>query len=118
MASFGFNESGSQSEVDPEGTVIHAVVVAYRSAATLRGCVAPLAALPHVTVTVVDNASPDESAETVADLPVRLIRAPRNGGFSYGCNLGSAGAAAPYLLFLNPDARIDAAALETLVAVL
>jgi GT2 family glycosyltransferase len=107
-----------EPQLDPEGTAVHAVVVAYRSAATLRGCVAPLAALPHVTVTVVDNASPDESAEVVADLPARVIRAPRNGGFSYGCNLGSAGASAPYLLFLNPDARIDAAALDRLVAVL
>jgi N-acetylglucosaminyl-diphospho-decaprenol L-rhamnosyltransferase len=118
MASFGTSEPHPQSTVDPDGTVVHAVVVAYRSAATLRGCVAPLAALPHVTVTVVDNASPDDSAAVVADLPVRLIRAPRNGGFSYGCNLGCAGAGAPYLLFLNPDARIDAEALETLVAVL
>jgi GT2 family glycosyltransferase len=111
-------EAHPTPQLDPEGTVVHAVVVAYRSAATLRGCVAPLAALPHVTVTVVDNASPDESSEVVADLPVRVIRAPRNGGFSYGCNLGSAGASAPYLLFLNPDARIDAAALERLIAVL
>jgi N-acetylglucosaminyl-diphospho-decaprenol L-rhamnosyltransferase len=105
-----------RSEV--ESPLVHAVVVAYRSADTLRGCVAPLAALPHVTVTVVDNASPDDSAATVADLPVELIRAPRNGGFSYGCNLGAANAEAPYLLFLNPDARIGAAALEALVAVL
>jgi len=74
--------------------------------------------MPGVTVTVVDNASPDDSAATVADLPIELIRAPRNGGFSYGCNLGSAGATAPYLLFLNPDARLDAAALDALVAVL
>lgn len=98
-------------------TEVHAVVVAYRSAATLRGCVAPLAAIPGVGVTVVDNASPDDTAAAVAGLPVELIRAPRNGGFSYGCNLGAAGATAPYLLFLNPDARIDAAALEALVAV-
>jgi N-acetylglucosaminyl-diphospho-decaprenol L-rhamnosyltransferase len=106
-------------ELDCEATpLVHVVVVAYRSADTLRGCVAPLAAMPGVSVTVVDNASPDESAATVADLPIELIRAPRNGGFSYGCNLGAAGATAPYLLFLNPDARIDEAALEALVAVL
>src|SRR5262245_4501333 len=108
----------TKPQLDPENTVVHAVTVAYRSAATLRGCVAPLAAVPHVTVTVVDNASPDDSASTVADLQVRVIRAPRNGGFSYGCNLGASGASAPYLLFVNPDARIDAAALERLVAVL
>jgi N-acetylglucosaminyl-diphospho-decaprenol L-rhamnosyltransferase len=108
----------SEPQLEVQNPVIHAVVVAYKSADTLRGCVEPLAALPHVRVTVVDNASPDNSGEVVADLPIAVIRAPRNGGFSYGCNLGSAGATAPYLLFVNPDARLDAAALDALVAVL
>ena len=97
---------------------IDAVVVSYRSAATLRGCVAPLAALPDVRVTVVDNASPDRSLDAVADLGVDLVSAPRNGGFSYGCNLGAARGRAPYLLFLNPDARIDADSLARLHACL
>jgi GT2 family glycosyltransferase len=109
--------NATDPNLNPEAEV-HAVVVAYNSAATLRGCVEPLAAMPNVTVTVVDNQSPDDSAAVVADLPVEVIRAPRNGGFSYGCNLGSAGATAPYLLFLNPDARLDADALETLLSVL
>ena len=43
-----------------------------------------------------------------------VVRSPRNGGFSYGCNLGAARGDAPFLLFLNPDARIDAAALDAL----
>jgi N-acetylglucosaminyl-diphospho-decaprenol L-rhamnosyltransferase len=112
-------ERNHQPELHSETVpLVHAVVVAYRSADTLRGCVAPLAAMPAVSVTVVDNASPDDSAATVADLPIEVIRAPRNGGFSYGCNLGAAGATAPYLLFLNPDARIDRSALATLVSVL
>ena len=98
--------------------LVDVVVVAYNSRATLRACVAPLCELPWVRVTVVDNASPEGGAETVADLPLRLIRAPRNGGFSYGCNLGVAGGEAPYVLLLNPDARLDAAGLERLVAVL
>jgi GT2 family glycosyltransferase len=97
---------------------IHAVVVSYRSSATLRECVEPLAAMPGVRVTVVDNASPDDSADTVRDLPVELIRSPRNGGFSYGCNLGAARSEAPFLLFLNPDARIDQPSLERLRAAL
>ena len=47
-------------------------------------------------------------------IPVLLLLLPRNGGFSYGCNLGAARGDAPYLLFLNPDARIDGAALAAL----
>jgi len=94
------------------------VVVSYRSARTLRGCVEPLSALPGVRVTVVDNASPDDSLEVIADLPVDAVRAERNGGFSYGCNLGARRGDAPFILFLNPDARMEAGTLEKLVAVL
>ena len=95
--------------------VVDAVIVAYNSRDTLRACVEPLAALPWVKVTVVDNASPDDSAAVVADLPIHTIRAPRNGGFAYGCNLGSAAGAAEFVLFLNPDAVIEPPSLRTLV---
>lgn len=97
---------------------IDAVVVSYNSRETLRACVEPLAALPGVNVFVVDNASPDRSPEVIADLPVRAIQAGRNAGFGAGCNLGMAAGGAPMVLFLNPDARIDAADLERLVHVL
>jgi N-acetylglucosaminyl-diphospho-decaprenol L-rhamnosyltransferase len=98
---------------------VDVVVVAYRSGATLRGCVEPLAAMPGVNVVVVDNACPDDSVATIADLPgVDIVRASHNGGFGYGCNLGVARGSAPLVLFLNPDARIDAAALDALTAAL
>jgi GT2 family glycosyltransferase len=95
---------------------VDAVVVSYRSRDTLRACVEPLCAIPGVTVTVVDNDSPDDALATIADLPVRVIESGRNGGFAFGCNLGSAGGRAPYVLLLNPDARIDAGALAALAA--
>jgi len=94
--------------------MVDVVIVSYRSAATLRGCAEPLCALPDVHVTVVDNASPDDTPAAVAGLPLELVRSPRNGGFSYGCNLGARHGSAPLLLFLNPDARIGAAGLEAL----
>jgi GT2 family glycosyltransferase len=95
------------------------VVVSYRSAETLRGCVEPLAALPGVRVTVVDNDSPDDSLASIADVPgVDAVQSGRNGGFGFGCNLGAARGSAPLLLFLNPDARMEAGALEALVAAL
>jgi N-acetylglucosaminyl-diphospho-decaprenol L-rhamnosyltransferase len=105
----------SHSRLEAE---IDVVVVAYNSAPTLRGCVEPLAAMPRVNVTVVDNASPRDSLGVIADLDVDAFRSPRNGGFGYGCNLGAARGDAPYLLFLNPDARIDAESLAALVGVL
>jgi N-acetylglucosaminyl-diphospho-decaprenol L-rhamnosyltransferase len=93
---------------------VDAVIVAYNSRDTLRDCVEPLARVPWVRVTVVDNDSPDDSAAAVADLPVHVIRAPRNGGFAYGCNLGIAAGDAELVLLLNPDARLDPGALATL----
>jgi hypothetical protein len=80
--------------------------------------VKPLCELDGVSVTVVDNDSPDDSVATIEELPLDVICSPRNGGFAYGCNLGVAVGTAPYVLLLNPDARIDRAALETMVAVL
>jgi N-acetylglucosaminyl-diphospho-decaprenol L-rhamnosyltransferase len=93
---------------------IDAVVVSYNSRSTLRGCLEPLAALEAVRPVVVDNASPEDPLDVVAGLAVETVRAPRNGGFSYGCNLGAARGAAPYILFLNPDARIDEAGVGAL----
>ncbi len=95
-----------------------AVIVAYNSRDVLRTCVEPLAEESWVNVTVVDNDSPDESGAAVADLPVHVIRAPRNGGFAYGCNLGLSAGTAEFVLFLNPDARIGSSSLETLVRAL
>lgn len=97
---------------------VDVVVVAYNSRDVLRDCVAPLAALPGVGVTIVDNDSPDDSAAAVEGLEgVRVIRSGRNGGFAFGCNLGAAGGTAPWVLLLNPDARIDEASLRALYSV-
>jgi GT2 family glycosyltransferase len=103
----------------PNPAQIDAVVVSYNSGDTLRDCVEPLTHIEGVTVTVVDNASPAEDPlATIADLPVTAIRADRNGGFSYGCNLGAARGSAPYVLLLNPDGRIDRGSVAALAAVL
>ncbi len=54
----------------------------------------------------------------MADLPVEVIRAPRNGGFAYGCNLGAAAGTGEFVLLLNPDARLDAESLTALTGAL
>jgi len=102
----------------PEPTRVHAVVVAYNSADTLADCVEPLAALDRVEVTVVDNASPDASLDAIAHLDVDTVRAADNRGFAAGCNLGIARSDAPYVLLVNPDARMTAADLDVLRGVL
>jgi N-acetylglucosaminyl-diphospho-decaprenol L-rhamnosyltransferase len=95
---------------------VDVVVVAYNSGPQLRGCVAPLAGAEGVRVVVVDNASPDRGHETVRDLPVTIVDSGRNGGFSFGCNVGWRAGDAPAVLFLNPDARIAPDAVRALAA--
>lgn len=97
---------------------VDVVIVSYASRATLRASVSPLCRQDGVKVIVVDNASPDDALATIDDLPVQVIRAGRNGGFSFGCNRGSVVGDGDYVLFLNPDAVLPADQLETLVAAL
>ena len=88
---------------------VDAIVVSYRSAATLRGCVEPLARhRGRAGDRRGQRLAGRQSSRRSPTCRVELVRSERNGGFSYGCNLGAARGRAPYLLFLNPDARIGA----------
>jgi N-acetylglucosaminyl-diphospho-decaprenol L-rhamnosyltransferase len=86
---------------------VDVVVVAYNSREELRGCVAPLSREPWANVIVVDNESPDGSLEVVSDLDVDAVGSGWNGGFAFGVNTGWRRGSAPYVLLLNPDARIE-----------
>lgn len=98
-------------------SLVNVVVVSYNSRNELRACVEPLAAMDDVQVTVVDNASADDSPAVVEDLPVNVIRLQENGGFARGCNTGWRADPAPFVLFLNPDAAIDEPSLRKLSSV-
>ena len=90
------------------------VVVAYESAGHLPAC---LGALPaEATVVVVDNASGDRSAAVAEEHDALVVRNSRNRGFAAAANQGAALGQADLLLFLNPDAVIDAPDLERLAA--
>ena len=101
--------------IDPS---VDVVVVSYNSRDRLRECVEPLSQDPSIVVHVVDNASRDGSTEVVTDLPVEVIELARNVGFGGGCNAGWRAGSAPYVLFLNPDARITAEDVRCLTDVL
>jgi hypothetical protein len=67
-------------------------------------------------VVVVDDASPDRTAELVAASPgVRLVRTEHNIGFIGACNLGANHARGSYLLFLNNETEVQPGALDALV---
>ena len=103
----------TQPEAGADGVTV--VTVAYRSAGVLDGL---LASVPSETpVIVVDNSDDDETAELVGTYAnATLIRQARNTGFGAGNNTGVAAATTPFVLLLNPDARLRAGCLEALVA--
>ena len=94
---------------------VDVVVVSYNSRQHLRECVASLSQDDDLHVIVVDNASSDESLESVSGLRVETRQLGENRGFSAGCNEGWRIGGAPHVLFLNPDARISSDGIHTLV---
>ena len=86
------------------------VVVAYRSERHLGACLDAIDAdRPDGAATiVVDNASPDSSADVARSHPShpRLFVSPRNLGFGGACNLAVDASSADLLFFVNPDARL------------
>ena len=65
-------------------------------------------------VVVVDNASTDESLSGIAEtaLPLRILQNSSNRGFAAACNQGARNSTADYLLFLNPDTRLNSDSLQ------
>ncbi|MDP9117101.1 MAG: glycosyltransferase [Actinomycetota bacterium] len=105
--------------------VVSVVVVNYRGAPDTITCLRQLAELDfpaeRLELICVDNASGDDSVEAIrANMPAGtlLIEAPRNGGFTGGCNLGAESATGEFLAFINNDARPDPQWLTEAVAAL
>jgi N-acetylglucosaminyl-diphospho-decaprenol L-rhamnosyltransferase len=96
-------------------TTIDVVIVTYNNADSIRGCLESLSELPWVKAFVVDNASHDDTLAELEELRAEKISLGRNLGFAAGCNTGWRAGNAPYVLFLNPDARIDPTSLSRLL---
>lgn len=90
------------------------VIVTYNSALVLDGA---LASIPSgVPAVVVDNASTDNSVEIARNRGARVVEAGANLGFGTACNRGAEAADTPFVLFLNPDARLLPETLTVLLA--
>lgn len=87
------------------------VIVSYDTRAETLACLASLraetAGFAHEVI-VIDNASPDGSAEAIAAAhpDIRLIRATDNLGFAAANNVAAREARADHILLLNPDTII------------
>ena len=101
---------------------VDVVVLTYRSAGYVRECLealdAALAGVSGARIIVVDNGSGDGLAAAVDGVSDRLELVLRdvNDGFAGGCHAGAVRSDAARLLFVNPDAVVDAGAVEALLA--
>ncbi len=96
------------------------VVVTWDSAAVIEACLRSAAAECPAEIMVVDNGSRDDTlARVMAVAPeAHIISLDTNHGFAGGCNIGVANTSAPYILFLNDDARLEPGYLAVLVRAL
>jgi len=107
--------------VSLSGDRVSAVIVHYRTPAeTERAARAVAETSPGAEILVVDNASGDGVAGTLAAaVPrARVAVEPANRGYGAACNRGARETARPYLLLLNSDAYARPGAIEALAAAL
>jgi len=99
--------------------LISVVVVNYNAGSLLTACIRE--ALDQADeVLVIDNASKDTSIEDCtrqfANEPrLKVIRNEANLGFAAACNIGFTQARGEFVLFLNPDCRLDEGAVSGLL---
>ena len=97
------------------------IIVHWNTTPDLRECLTALRAHPwsggETEVIVVDNASSDGATAMLAsDFPdMRVIANTENVIYAAATNQALTGATGDFLLLLNPDARVTAGALDTLV---
>ena len=98
--------------------VISVVVVNWNAGRALERCLASLDAdaARGTEIVLVDNASTDDStaSATRGRSWVRAVPSATNVGFARGANAGAGAATGVVLVFLNPDAVVDAGAVEHL----
>lgn len=103
-----------------ETSKLSIVIVSYRCRDLLMACLSSLedeCRTQGYAVTVVDNASGDDTAEAVRrDFPwVTLVELHHNAGFSVANNVAIRDATAEYVLLLNPDTLVPTGALTAAV---
>lgn len=100
------------------------IMVSYHTGPVLTEAIDAALSQPEIeSLIVVDNGNPDGARQQLserasAEPKLSYIEGHGNIGFGRGCNLGAGQASAPYLLFLNPDAIVQAGAAAALKSAL
>ena len=105
------------------GRDVTAVLIAWNSARWLPRCLDALSRQSvsggTIRLVAIDNASADDSARILERAaPAALIRNDQNRGFAAAANQGIAATNDPWVLFLNPDVRLEAGYIEECVGAL
>lgn len=105
--------------MSPELRATVVIPVHGRAGLTRRCLERVLADLPSgCEVVVVDDASPDETPQVLAEFgeAIRVLRLQENGGYAVACNAGAEVAARGHLVFLNNDTEPEPGWLVALLA--
>ncbi|HED12754.1 MAG TPA: glycosyltransferase family 2 protein [Gammaproteobacteria bacterium] len=94
------------------------VLVTHHSAVHLEKCLKYIAATPHQSVLIVDNASSDETINIAGRFGASIITLQQNLGYGRAANIGARISHCTILCFINPDCFIDAGTVNDALAVL
>ena len=95
----------------PTSACVTAIIVTYQSEAVIETCLEALISQGVATL-VVDNASQDQTLTIARAKGAKVLANDTNLGFGAANNLGARAAETDWLLFINPDAVIQAGAID------
>lgn len=99
---------------------VTAIVVSYFTGPALTRCIESLRADAAIkSIILVDNGNPDgaiAAAIADSDIPVTVLAGHGNIGFAAACNLGAKETHTEYMLFINPDATLEAGGATAMLA--
>lgn len=106
--------------MDSPQPTVSVILVTYNSNATLPGVLESLQQsdiADNLELVVVDNNSTDTSLQTVQSIfpDAKIIHNRSNTGFASACNQGAEISRGEFLLFYNPDLKVDRTAISILV---
>ncbi|MCA2375566.1 glycosyltransferase family 2 protein [Agrobacterium genomosp. 3 str. RTP8] len=94
-------------------TDVTVISVCYRSEDVVPEMIA---SIPEATpIILVDNGGNNRFHDFPSSRSIRVVKLDKNEGFGRGCNSGAEIATTPWLLFLNPDARLTDGAIDALL---
>lgn len=97
---------------------IGAVIVTYNNEKTVQACIVSLLIAGVKQIVAVDSNSQDDSAAVLEKQSVETVQLTENKGFGYAANRGAELLNTDYVLFINPDARLENEALSSMASVI